>query len=238
MVTLGPTRPAMEKSKFLFVLLLINFQFVLPDEELLIESIKLLKWKSFTVSQQKTNWKLMRQLKERNEFWKIITPKNIKCAYESNVVLYKIDQKDIEKCFNEVKQSFFVLLHTEEDLSALKLKESIGFYQISNERFQRCYIQVQNDLTMKTCKNWNDFYSLSNIHLKGIRGNISGDNEICENVLKSLAHQLNFTLEFHFAENVNDWRMPLNYSDISQYLGKYHNEKCVKNFFNSCLMIL
>ena len=217
----------MEKSKLLFILLLINFQFVSADEDLLIESIKLLKWKSFTVSQQKTSWKLMKQLKERNEFWKIITPKNIKCAVESNVVLYKVDIKDMEKCFNEAKQSFFVLLHTVEDLSSLKLKESIGYYQISNGKFQRCYLQVQNNSTLKTCKNWNDFYSLSNIHLKGIRGNISGDNEICENVLKSLAHQLNFTLELEFAENVNDWRIPRNYSDISQYLGKYRNEKCV-----------
>ena len=217
----------MEKSKLLFILLLINFQFVSADEDLLIESIKLLKWKSFTVAEQKTNWKLMKQLKERNEFWKMIMPKSIKCANESNVVLYKVDLKDVEKCFNEAKQSFFVLSHTEEDMRSLKLKESIGFYQISNGKFQRCYIQVQDNSTLKTCKNWKDFYSLSNIHLKGIRGNISCDNEICENVLKSLAHQLNFTLELEFAENVNDWRIPRNYSDISQYLGKYRNEKCV-----------
>ena len=209
------------------MLLLINFKFVLADENLLIESIKLLKWKSFTVSQQKTSWKLIKQLKERNEFWRMITSRNIQCANELNVVLYKIDLKDIEKCFNEATQSFFVLLHTEEDLSALKLKESIGYYQISDGNFQRCYIQVQNNSTMKTCKDWDDFYSLSNIHLKGIRGNISGDNEICENVLKSLAHQLNFTLELQFAENVNDWRIPLNYSDTSQYEGKYGDVKYV-----------
>ena len=213
-------------QSILLFFLLYAFQLCLASEtnlKTIFNSILLLQWKSITIYQDENHNSLMKIMKNTNLQWKINHSDMLDCSLEyrmSWIILLDLKADKIEKCLNEAKQSFNLMV-TYSEINLDNIQESVGYYHVNKSTLMNCYITVRANKTSKICTDWNNANDLYGLDVKVIRGMIPGDSDFCQKLLESLSQDMNFSLSFTNVKEPVNWGSPTtNYSDYSQYTGK------------------
>ena len=207
---------------FKFLLLFLSCLASESNVKTINKSILLLQWKSITLYQDGNHNSLIKLIKNTDLQWNINHSDMLDCSLEyrmSWIILMDLKADVVEKCLNEAKQSFSMIV-TSSEINFDNIQESVGYYFVNESTFMKCYITVRKNETSRICTDWNKTNDLYGLDVKVIRGMTPGDSEFCQQLLESLSQNMNFSLSFIDVEEPVNWGSPTtNYSDYSQYTG-------------------